>query len=63
MKRQIFRILRIDDLIRLKTGLSVLARWTNVYTFVISLPPHFIRQEGSASELGFLEIKDFGYGT
>ena len=47
----------------IKTGLSVLARWTNVYTFVISLPPHFIRQEGAASELGFLEIKEFNYGT
>jgi hypothetical protein len=53
----------INDLHRVKTGLSVLARWTNVYTFVISLAPHFIRHEGSASELGFLQSKDFGYGT
>jgi len=63
MSQVVLNIFRIENLIRLKTGLSVLARWTNVYTFVISLLPHFIRQEGSASELGFLEIKDFSYGT
>jgi|GEM_PF-3131241 hypothetical protein len=63
MYQAIFCSLKITNLTRLKTGLSVLARWTNVYTFVISLPPHFIRQEGSASELGCLEIKDFTYGT
>ncbi len=55
--------LKIKNLTRVKTGLSVLARWTNVYTFVISLLPPCSRQEGVASELGSLEIKDFWYGT
>ena len=63
MSQIISKIFQIENLVRIKTGLSVLARWTNVYTFVISLLPHFIRQEGSASELGCLQIKDFTYGT
>ncbi len=42
------------DLIRLKTGFSVLARCTFVYTNVISLLPPCSRQEGVASELGSL---------
>lgn len=63
MRQVIFNNLKFHDLIRLKTGLSVLARWTFVYTNVSSLLPRCTRQEGSASELGFLEIKDFRYGT
>lgn len=59
----IFSSLKIKNLIRLKTGLSVLARWTFVYTNVITLLPPCSRQEGVASELGSLEIKDFRYGT
>jgi len=63
MSKVIFNGLKFHDLIRVKTGLSVLARWTFVYTNVISLLPPCSRQEGSASELGFLEIKDLPYGT
>lgn len=58
-----FNGLKFYDLIRVKTGLSVLARWTFVYTNVISLLPPCSRQEGVASELGSLECKDFRYGT
>ena len=63
MLKSIFKSLEIHDLIMVKTGLSVLARWTFVYTNVISLLPPCSRQEGVASELGSLEIKDFPYGT
>jgi|APTNR8051073442_1049403.scaffolds.fasta_scaffold00018_189 hypothetical protein len=63
MLQVIFNSLEIKNLIRVKTGLSVLARWTFVYTNVISLLPPCSRQEGVASELGSLECKDFGYGT
>lgn len=63
MYQTISRSLKIKNLIRLKTGLSVLARWTFVYTNVISLLPPCSRQEGVASELGSLEIKDFRHGT
>jgi len=58
-----FNNLKSHDLIKVKTGLSVLARWTFVYTNVISLLPPCSRQEGVASELGSLECKDFRYGT
>ena len=63
MYQTISRSLKIKNLIRLKTGLSVLARWTFVYTNVISLLPPCSRQEGVASEGGSLEIKDFRHGT
>lgn len=58
-----FKILLIQNLIRLKTGLSVLARCTFVNTNVPFLLPSCSRLEESASELGFLEIKDLFYGT
>ena len=58
-----FNGLKFHDLIRVKTGLSVLARLTFVYTNVFSLLPPCSRQEGAASELGLLKIKDFAYGT
>ncbi|WHZ08087.1 MAG: hypothetical protein OJF59_001840 [Cytophagales bacterium] len=59
MKLVIYKSLSWNDLIRIKTGLSVLARCTFVYTNVISLLPPCSRQEGVASELGSLQIKDF----
>lgn len=63
MCKVIFNILKFHDLIRVKTGLSVLARLTFVYTNVYALLPPCSRQEGAASELGLLKIKDFPYGT
>lgn len=63
MYKTILNSLKIKNLIRVKTGLSVLARCTFVNTNVPSLLPPCSRQEGSASELGCLEIKDFDYGT
>lgn len=59
----IFKRLHYYDLIRVKTGLSVLARCTFVNTNVLVLLPSCSRLEESASELGFLEIKDLFYGT
>ena len=63
MCQGIFRSLKVKNLIKVKTGLSVLARWTFVYTNVFSLLPPCSRQEGTASELGLLKIKDSPYGT
>ncbi len=63
MLQVIFNILEIKNLIRLKTGLSVLARCTFVYTNVPVLLPACSRLEESASELGFLSTQDFHYGT
>ena len=63
MCKLIFSSLKFHDLIRVKTGLSVLARCTFVNTNVPFLLPSCSRLEESASELGFLEIKDFDYGT
>jgi hypothetical protein len=63
MSQVTFKTLEFKNLIRVKTGLLVLARWTFVYTNVIALQSPCSRMEGSASELGFLETKDFSYGT
>jgi hypothetical protein len=59
MRRLRFKTLHIQNLNRLKTGLSVLARCTFVYTNVPVLLPACSRLEESASELGFLSTQDF----
>lgn len=63
MEQLRFRILQIQNLNRLKAGLSALARCTFVYTNVPVLLPACSRLEESASELGFLSTQDFHYGT